>query len=105
MSDHPFPIHQHISQNSGTGPNAQASAVISIEKGIPMPPAKGRGVAGGRPEIYPWNKMKIGDSFLFPALRDHRSAYSAAYQATKNSQGKKFQVRKTSDGYRCWRVA
>lgn len=72
--------------------------MIVIQKGI-APPAYG----GFRGRKYPFNDMEPGDSFLingFPVERVKMAAY--AY-AKKHSH--KFAVRKTDEGYRCWRIA
>lgn len=64
---------------------------IKIEPGIPMP-AK-----------FPFAEMKVGDSFLVPAKA---SKNTVAVYATRHARktGTKFTVRKTPEGYRCWRI-
>lgn len=56
----------------------------------------------GRPPLYPWRKMKVGDEFTFrrPSLR---SARIAAYQMN-TELGRTFQVRKTTSGVICRRI-
>lgn len=76
---------------------------IRIEKGIPMPTVTTRGLEGSSKVKYPWRKMEIGDSFLFPT-EIQRQSYAAATQASRLT-GFRFAVRRTDAGYRCWRVA
>lgn len=76
-----------------------AMAAIKIDKGIPFQPVK----RGKRDSKYPWMEMEIGDSFLFPANLKKSTACNNASFASKR-HGKKFVVRKTPEGYRCWRV-
>jgi hypothetical protein len=64
---------------------------IKIESGIPMP-AK-----------FPFAKMKIGDSFLIP-VGVNKSTVSVYANRHAKKTGTKFTVRKTPDGYRCWRI-
>jgi hypothetical protein len=64
---------------------------IKIESGIPMP------------NKYPFFKMRVGDSFAVPKGVDRTAvAVSALRHARKT--GTKFTVRKTPEGYRCWRI-
>ncbi len=71
---------------------------IKIDRGVPMP---ARPTPPGRKTRYQWEKMEVGDSFLFP--RGLRGAHQQAAQASKK-YGRTFRVRKTPDGFRCWRV-
>jgi hypothetical protein len=64
---------------------------IEIESDIPLP------------ELYPFAKMKVGDSFLIPPEKSKGSATVSAYRYGASS-GKKFTIRKTDKGYRCWRI-
>jgi hypothetical protein len=79
------------------------STKISIQKGVPIPAVKPRGREGSSPAKYPWRKMSVGDSFLFPSPIT-RQAFAAASLAEKFT-GYRFVVRKTDEGYRCWRIA
>ncbi len=73
-------------------------ARVKIDRGVPMVTQ-----ARHRPAKYPWAKMEVGDSFLFPrGLRDE-THYNQALAASKK-YGRTFRVRKTPDGYRCWRT-
>ncbi len=75
---------------------------VPIDKGIPFPNKVVR--RGGKVEhIYPWAKMQVGDSFLFPP-HVMGSAYASARLATNRFKGRLFKVSKTAEGYRCWRL-
>jgi len=70
------------------------STDFEIEKGIPLP---------ARPnKVYPFDQMEVGDSFLIPDHK-YRAVQAAASRAGKCS-GKRFTVRNTKEGYRCWRI-
>ena len=72
---------------------------VKIDTGIPLP-GIGGGCSAGLP--YPWEEMKVGDSFL------HRSKKPTGASASANMAGnrykRKFTVRKTPKGYRVWRI-
>lgn len=77
------------------------TARFMVDKGIPVP-AK----AAGRPSVYPFATMEIGDSFFVPG--DSRKlvnslARTAHYHAQKS--GKKFATRMADGGARVWRIA
>ena len=56
---------------------------------------------------WPFPEMEVGNSFLIG--RDDRQANncrsSAIHWSYRTDVRHKFRVRKTPDGYRCWRVA
>lgn len=55
------------------------------------------------PGNYPFDQMEIGDSFMIPqGVRQQ----SVAVAATRNSKktGRKFSIKRTQEGYCCWRV-
>jgi hypothetical protein len=64
---------------------------IKIESGIPMP-AK-----------FPFAEMKVGDSFLVPESTS-RNVVTVYARRHAIKTGMKFTIRKTSEGYRCWRI-
>lgn len=73
---------------------------IRIQKGIPMPKVNPRGMAGTKHPVYPWHKMDVGDSFVFPG---GRTAHTACVMASR--KGKLFKACKIPEGYyRVWRV-
>jgi len=72
---------------------------IVVEKSIQHPGGVRRG--WGR---YPWETMEVGDSFLVPEDVAIDSARSGATIAGRK-HNRKFSIRKTDNGYRCWRIA
>jgi hypothetical protein len=66
-----------------------------IEKGVPLP---GR----GRSPIYPFEQMEVGDSFAVPEDKRHVVGPAAAWFGKRH--GRKYSVRKTTGGFRVWRV-
>lgn len=80
---------------------------MKIESGIPLPDAK----AGGRPCIYPFGEMKIGQSILVKPRKGEtleavarRVRSAAATWRSRNTAAVGFKVRITPDegGVRCW---
>lgn len=64
-----------------------------IEKGVPLIRPRGS---------YPFGEMEVGDSFaISSAQRKNVSAAAAAYG---KSHGRKYAVRKSVIGARCWRI-
>ena len=53
---------------------------------------------------YPFDSMKIGDSFLVPSEDSHRSVSIAASNYGK-AYGEVFVTRTVEDGVRVWRIA
>lgn len=75
----------------------ERARMIQIEKNVPIP-------NGAKPgPKYPYWEMEVGDSFLFPSAAKIGSARSATCRIAKQL-GRKFTVRKTEKGLRCWRV-
>lgn len=52
---------------------------------------------------WPFGEMEVGDSFLIPEDIKPRVISAASYYGLRHK--KKFSIRKTTDGYRCWRIA
>ncbi len=78
---------------------------IELRKGVPVPERKG---GPGRHDVYPWQTMSIGDSFLFPVGYRRTSAGRAASVAGQRL-GRKFVTHSINDGHGagrigCWRV-
>lgn len=71
---------------------------MKIDKNVPIPQTTVR-------RKYPFDMMEAGDSFLLPPDMDYIKTRGAAQNWGKVNGGKKFAVRKTVDGYRCWRVS
>ena len=70
--------------------------MITVETNVRLP-AKGPGC------LYPWEAMKVGESFLFPAGTQFPAETARAY--SRRHPAKQFTTRKTREGYRCWRIA
>jgi hypothetical protein len=81
---------------------------MEIKSDIPVPPA-----AGGRPRVYPFDKMAVGDSFDLPlagyaAADGSDRVVSRVRSAAKNYArvtGTEFRVRTIREEgvCRCWR--
>lgn len=69
-----------------------------IEKKITRPAAARR----GRPIIYPFRDMSVGDSFEF-SIKKYNSATSSANHASKQT-GYKFSFRSDGKRVRVWRI-
>lgn len=71
---------------------------VQIEKGIVFPPP----AHPGRPSVYPWKTMDVGDSFVMEVP----DGYKRALQASHAHKPLQFKARKLGDGqFRIWRVA
>lgn len=72
---------------------------FKIESGVPMPNTKGRKLK------YPFDKMKVGDSFELPKGSPKTTVLNAAnsWLRRNNPQGK-FSIRFHNDKLRIWRV-
>ena len=77
----------------------KANGEIKIQKNIAMP----KNLGTGRPK-YPWKELEVGESFLFPEGLGESGIHSNA-QSTGKRLNRKFAIRKTPEGYRCWRIA
>lgn len=69
---------------------------IVIEKGVLLPTS-----IAGRPRVYPFPEMNIGDSFFTP----NKIAYASASGFKKKNRGWDYTGRQEGDGVRIWRVA
>lgn len=65
---------------------------IKVEKNILMP------------RQWPFDEMQVGDSFAVPP-NAKRPAVNVAAMRYGRKHNMKFTVRKTPEGYRCWRIA
>lgn len=73
---------------------------VTIQRGIPLPE---RPVQRQRRPRYPWARMEVGDSFLFPRRVKMSSVHNQCWTMSKRL-GRKFRAIRTEDGYRCWRI-
>ena len=70
--------------------------MFEVERDIPMP---------RRYSKYPWDDMKVGDSFFGPGLDEKaRSRLNAAAYYRGKTRGGRYLVRKVTGGVRIWRV-
>lgn len=87
------------------GKTPAAEQGFQIEKNVPLPPRGGP----GRPYIYPFRDMEVGDSFLVPCgdnERDREKTHRRLTGAWKAVQGRKFTARRiVGEGVRVWRIA
>lgn len=85
--------------------------MLKIERGIqvserrvPMPKSR-----RGRKAIYPFEKMKVGDSFLAPVTgtdsRKIESKRCSIFNCARKHKPKRFITRVVNGGIRVWRVA
>lgn len=81
---------------------------FKIEKGIPMP-----NITSGRPRIYPFPEMEVGDSFAVPITDEilcgqnkNARLLSSAATAYTRKYGGKFSVKldRPNKVMRCWRL-
>lgn len=75
--------------------------MIKVEKKIKVPKKHGGGPKGK----YPWNELKVGDSFFIP--NSVSSPYSSLYSYNTNKAKIpiKITTRKENGGLRVWRIA
>jgi hypothetical protein len=76
--------------------------MYQIDKNIPIPlRQKGGGVA----QLYPFNDMSVGDSFLVPCKeKEAKSKRASVLVSTKRVPLMDFTTRITSKGVRIWRI-
>lgn len=67
--------------------------MVKIERGIKFP--------GKQKAKYPWEEMKVGDSFVCTA----KGAWSTAASASMRFAPKVFKPGKINDEIRVWRIA
>ena len=72
--------------------------MYKIEKGVK--PVRSDAVANS----FPFEKMKVGDSFLLDDVSKLNSLKVAAYTYNTKNKGVKMSVLKHGDGFRCHRV-
>lgn len=70
---------------------------IKIDRKVPMPPVQAR---GGK--IYPWDELKVGDSFV---VNKGTNGRQLCIQASGTRAPKKFESRIIDGVCRVWRTA
>lgn len=77
--------------------------MIVIEKNIPIPSPRNP-LSMGRPRIYPFHVMEVGDSFA--VIMKKKNAVAATANRYGKNNNMKFATRKMDDGtIRVWRTA
>lgn len=91
-----------------TGPSAE----IRIDKGIPIPADRRLRSGKTGPKRYPWLRMEVGDSFLWPWADDVRRTQALACGAAGNrhvNTKERYTVRQLVEKgvtvVRVWRIA
>lgn len=75
--------------------------MIKVESGIPVPARTNR--QGGRPSIYPFADLKVGESFFVPGKKA-KTVSQAASRATKRLKIELITCT-VEGGVRVWRTA
>ena len=76
--------------------NGAGASIFRVRSGVPMPHGN---------EVYPFRRMKVGQSFLLPKETRAPAVRCAAAQFCKKNPGARFSVVRTGpDQYGCWRV-
>jgi hypothetical protein len=79
--------------------------MFKIEKNVPAPELFSR----GRPRIYPFREMEIGDSFFVAQEKSNQFSIKLSNAAASSGfrTGAKFSIRWVEEegGYRCWRIS
>lgn len=74
--------------------------MYDIEKDLEMPKSLGQ---KGRPRIYPWDKMSVGDSF-FVADQNDKGKVAVAASIYGKKHGLRLSLKNEGDGFRVWRI-
>lgn len=76
---------------------------MNIDKGFPVPELGDRKGGRGRPAVYPFHKMAVGDSFSVPLESRNKATGAASLYAKTN--GGKFSSKTMGDKtVRIWRI-
>lgn len=79
---------------------------MKIESGIPLPPKK-KG-AGGRPAMYPFETLEVGQSFVVPFDSERRDPVKSCRpwvsRQNRRLAPKHFEIRHDRDGARIFRT-
>jgi len=70
-----------------------------IEKKVPIPP-----LHTAKPIEYPFEYMKVGDSFLIPDTPENAAKISSFPYTAARKMGMKITRRRVDEGWRFWRV-
>ena len=74
---------------------------MKVEKNLPIPKEN-----RGRKAKYPWDKLKVGDSFFIEGKSKKYNVYScvASYNRTKAPAPISITIREEGEGVRVWRI-
>ena len=70
---------------------------ITIDRHVPVPLSAGRGL-----RKYPWDELRVGDSFLAPVRSITNLSNTRALAQAKT--GFRFTLRTVPEGVRVWRI-
>jgi hypothetical protein len=79
-------------------PGASQAMSLQIEKGIPIPEPR----KGGRPKIYNWEDLDVGDSVLVGC---YDTAKLGQEWARRHLRRFRYQTQGDGSGWRVWRTA
>jgi len=71
-----------------------ANGAITVESGIPAPASRTK---------YPWDAMKVGESFFVPGKSTNQ--LGGLLTARARADGRKYTSRTVDGGTRVWRIA
>lgn len=74
--------------------------MIQIDKGIPVAAPLKR----GKPALYPWADMEVGDSFFVAGEKKTTMIYNCDNRSRRH-RPQKFICREVEGGVRVWRIA
>lgn len=75
---------------------------IEIEHDVPLPETRGRPKPPAQ-NRYPFSRLEVGESFVFPPATTRNMAFVSATREGKRL-GRKFTVRQMAGKLRCWRT-
>jgi len=86
---------------------------VKVDSDVPFPgQVPERRNRPGRQDKYPWNDMKVGDSFLLPShayqqwaggtVHGANARFDKAFRAGKLPELRRFVVRRDKDRFRVW---
>jgi hypothetical protein len=75
---------------------------IKIQKNVPMPEWQDH---RGRPRLYPWLTMEVGDSFVLEKAMSREQASSYAAAGCRRYSPRRFRTAFHKGEWRVWRVS
>jgi len=77
---------------------------MHIDKGIPIPSREKKTTRAGKPAIYPFARLAIGDSFAIESDKAQRLG-DAAKMWKRRHTGFNYLTMKSGDQVRLWRIS